>query len=292
VDIVVQVVVSGLTLGAMYAIGTTGLSLSWGALRMLNMAHGSLIAIGGYAAYAAVDLAGLPTIAGVPAAVLAGAATGVLLYAVAVRFMVRTETFETNVFIVTFGLAIALENVILKVFDGYPLKQPVALDSGLRIGAVYVPWQNVMILGASIGAMLIMAWLLTATRMGRAIRATAQNRDAALLMGVPVDRVFIHVLAIAGGLAGLSGVLLSSIAALTPQLGLDPMLKAFIIRVIAGLGNVMGALYAAIALGLFEAFVQFVMGVRWALPMMMLLVIVALIWRPYGVFGRRQVQRL
>jgi branched-chain amino acid transport system permease protein len=275
----------------MYAIGTIGLSLSWGALRMLNMAHGSLIAVGGYAAYAAVDLAGLPQIAGIPAAILAGAVVGVGLYVVAVRFMVRTDTFETNVFIVTFGLAIAFENVVLKVFGGYPLKQPVALEGGMRLGGVYVPWQNLLILTVSIAAMLVIAWLLTATRMGRAIRATAQNRDAALLMGVAVDRVFIHVLAIAGGLAGLSGVLLSSIATLTPQLGLDPMLKAFIICVIAGLGNVMGALYAAIALGLFESFIQFVMGVRWALPMMMLLVIVALIWRPYGVFGRRQVQR-
>lgn len=290
-DIAIQVLVSGLTLGAMYAIGTIGLSLSWGALRMLNMAHSALIAFGGYASYAAVHLAGLPPIAGIPAGVLAGAATGVLLYMVAVRFMVRSDTFETNVFIVTFGLAIALENLVLKLFDGYPLKQPVALAGGSFVGAVYVPWQNLLILAVSVAAMGVMAWLLNATRMGRAIRATAQSRDAALLMGVAVNRVFIHVLAIAGGLAGLSGVLLSSITTLTPQMGLDPMLKAFIICVIAGLGNVMGALYAAIALGLFEATVQFVVGVRWALPLMMLLVIVALIWRPYGVFGRRQVQR-
>lgn len=291
-EIFIQVLFSGLTLGAMYAIGTIGLSLSWGALHMLNMAHGALITIGGYMAYAAVDMAGLPLALGFPAAIVGGALAGVALYAVAVRFMIRTETFETNVFIVTFGLAIALENGVLKLFGGYPLRQSVALEGGFRVGTVFLPWQNLLILGVSVVAMLVMAWLLTATRMGRAIRATAQNRDAAQLMGVPVDRVFVHVLAIAGGLAGLSGVLLSSIAALTPQLGLDPMLKAFIICVIAGLGNVMGALYAAIALGLFEGSVQYFMGVRWALPMMMMLVIVALIWRPFGVFGRRQVQRL
>ena len=291
-DTTIQIIVSGLTLGAMYAVGTIGLSLTWGALRMLNMAHSSLIAIGGFAAYAAVALAGLPMAAALPAAIVVGALVGALLFYGAVIFMYRNEAFETNVFIATFGIALVLENVVLKLFGAYPLKQPFALADGFYVSAVYVPWQNVMIVAVSIGIMLIMAWILARTRAGRAIRATAQNRDAALLMGVPAKRVFAQVLMLAGALAGISGVLLSSIATLSPQVGFDPMLKAFIICVIAGLGNITGALYAAFILGMFESVVQFFLGVRWALPSMMLLVIVALIWRPYGVFGRRQVTRL
>ena len=291
-DTTIQIIVSGLTLGAMYAVGTIGLSLTWGALRMLNMAHSSLIAIGGFAAYAAVAVAGLPMAAALPAAIVVGALVGALLFYGAVIFMYRNEAFETNVFIATFGIALVLENVVLKLFGAYPLKQPFALADGFYVSAVYVPWQNVMIVAVSIGIMLIMAWILARTRTGRAIRATAQNRDAALLMGVPAKRVFAQVLMLAGALAGVSGVLLSSIATLGPQVGFDPMLKAFIICVIAGLGNVTGALYAAFFLGMFESVVQFFLGVRWALPLMMLLVIVALIWRPYGVFGRRQVTRL
>jgi branched-chain amino acid transport system permease protein len=290
-DTFVQILVSGLTLGAMYAIGTIGLSLVWGALKMLNMAHSSLIAIGGFAAYATVAHAGLPVVFALPAALAVGGIVGVALYYGVVRFMHRNEAFETNIFIATFGIALVLENVVLKIFGAYPLKQPFAIADGFYIGAVHVPWQNLLIVGVSVVTMLLIAWVLTRTRTGRAIRATAQNRDAALLMGVPADRVFAQVLAIAGALAALSGVLLSSIAALTPQLGFDPMLKAFIICVIAGLGNVAGALYAAFALGMFESVVQFFLGVRWALPLMMLLVIAALIWRPYGVFGRRQVTR-
>ena len=127
--------------------------------------------------------------------------------------------------------------------------------------------------------------------MGRAIRATAQNRDAAQLMGVPVRLVFTQVLVFAGMLAAVSGIMLSSITTLAPTMGYDPMLKAFIICVIAGLGNVSGALYAAFILGLLEAFIQFYFGVRYGFPALLLLVIVALIWRPYGVFGKSKVAR-
>jgi branched-chain amino acid transport system permease protein len=143
-----------------------------------------------------------------------------------------------------------------------------------------------------VGLMLALAALLTRTRMGRAIRAVSQNREAAQLMGVPVQLVYAQVLLVAGGLSAASGIMLSTITTLSPTMGYDPMLKAFIICVIAGLGNIAGALYAAFMLGVFEALVQFVFGVRFAFPAMLLIVILALIWRPYGVFGRRKVSRL
>ncbi len=106
-----------------------------------------------------------------------------------------------------------------------------------------------------------------------------------------MNLVFSQVLIIAGVLSAISGIMLSSITTLSPTMGYDPMLKAFIICVIAGLGNVAGALYAAFALGLFEAFIQFVFGVRYGYPALLLLVIVVLIWRPYGVFGKKRVAR-
>ena len=113
-----------------------------------------------------------------------------------------------------------------------------------------------------------------------------------MLNGGPVRRIFAQVLALSGLLAAVSGVMLSSITTLAPTMGYDPMLKAFIICVIAGLGNVAGALYAAFVLGTFEAIVQYFLGVRFGFPALLLLVIVALIWRPFGVFSRRKVARL
>ena len=206
--------------------------------------------------------------------------------------MYRHPAFETNVIIATVGLAIFLEQVTLLIYGAYPFLQPFSIEEGFFVSGVFVRFQNVVILVLAVVTMLLIAVLLSRTRMGRAIRATALNREAAQLMGVNVGRVFAQVMGIAGVVAAISGVMLSSITTLAPTMGYDPMLKAFIICVIAGLGNVPGALIAAFILGLFESVVQFAVGVRFGFPALLLLVIIALIWRPYGVFGRRQVRRV
>ncbi len=291
-DTAIQIVVSGLTLGAMYAVGTIALSLVWGALQMLNMAQGALLAVGGYAAYTAVATLGMPLWLGLPAAIAVGGLVGALMYALVVRHMLGRPGFETNVIIATVGIALILENLVLRLYGAYPLLQPIGLEGGFQVGATYVPWQNLMILVVSVVLMLVIGNFLSRTRAGRAIRATAQHQRGAMLMGVPVGRVYVQVLMIGGALAAVSGIMLSTITTLAPTMGYDPMLKAFIICVIAGLGNIYGALTAAFVLGLFEAAVQYFFGVRFGFPALLVLVIVALIWRPYGVFGRHKQARL
>lgn len=291
-DVLIQIVASGLTLGAMYAVSTAALSLVWGALGMLNMAHGAVLTFGGYICWWAITTLGLPPLLGLPVALAAGALLGLLIYGGAVLPMLRSRSFETNIIIATFGLGIALEDLILKGFGAYPLPQPLTMPGGFSIGKVYIPAQNLTILIASIGLMVLVALLLERTRSGRAIRATAQNRDAARLMGVRVGRVYAQVLALSGALAAVGGIMVSSLAALSPTMGGDPMLKAFIICVVAGLGNIYGAIIAALGLGLIEAAAQFLFGVRFGFATLLLIVIVVLIWRPYGLFGRKQVIRL
>ncbi len=287
----VQILVSGLTLGAMYAISTIGLSLAWGAVGVLNMAQGAFLVVGGYAAYAGAVFLGMSAPLALALAALAGAAVGAGTYFFVVRFMLESATFETNVIIATVGLALIFENVVLQTFGAYPLRQPIRIEGGVNIAATYIPYESIGILVMSIVAMIAVGWVLERTRMGRAIRAVSQNRAAALLMGVPVKVVYLQVLTIAGVLAALSGVMLSTITTLAPTMGYDPMLKAFIVCVVAGLGNIYGALYAAFALGIFEAAVQFFLGVRFGFPAMLLLIILTLVWRPYGVFGRGSTQR-
>ena len=290
----VAILTAGLTNGAIYALATVGLALVWGSMGMLNMAHGALLALGGYAAYTTVTTLGLPAPVGLIGAMLAGGAAGALLYATVVRQLLRhpVQVFETNVLIATVGVGIALENTILKVYGGQPLRQPVAVAGLVRLGVSEVPVQNIAIVIMALAIMGGVAWLLARTRMGRAIRATAQNREAAQLMGVPVQRVYCQVLTLSGILAGLCGVLVSSITELSPPLGGDPMLKAFIMCVVAGLGNLPGAVASAFVLSLVEAFVQFGAGARWGFPALLSIVIVVLIWRPAGLFGRVQVRRL
>lgn len=292
--ILMSILVAGLTLGALYALATIGLSLVWGSMGMLNMAHAALLTLGGYVAFSVVTSLGLPPVAGFVGALVAGVVAGAALYFLLVRFLLKSgkAEFESNVMIATVGVGIALENSILLIYGGQPLKQPLSLEGSFRLGPLAMPYQNLIIIAVALIAMLVIALVLNHTRLGRAIRATAQNRDAARLMGVAVDRVYLSVLMISGSVAALCGVMVSSMTQLSPPLGNDPMLKAFIMCVIAGLGNLPGAVAAAFGLALLEAFVQYAAGARWGFPTLLFVVIAVLIWRPAGLFGRAQIRRL
>jgi len=291
-DVLIQIIASGLTLGAMYAVSTIGLALVYGSLNMLNMAHGALLALGGYVCWYAMATLGLHPLLGVAAAMIVCGAVGLVIYCAAAQPMLGSANFETQIFIATIGIGAIIENVILRLFGPQPTPQPLNLTGALVIGNVHIPHQNLLILGVALGLMAALALLLRHSRLGRAIRATAQNREAAQLMGVRVGFVYAQVLALSGALAAISGIMISSLSGLLPNMGGDPMLKAFIICVVAGLGNVYGAVAAAIVLGLLEAATQYVLGVRYSFAILLLLVIAVLIWRPYGLFGRKQVVRL
>ena len=288
----IQILVSGLTVGAMYAVSTVSLSLVWGALNVLNMGQGAMLAAGGYIAYTAVMSLGLPIPIAIVVAVIVGALIGGAMYFLIIRFMIGKEGFETNVIVATFGFALILENLVLRLYGAYPLRQPIGLEGGWYVGATHIPYQNMLLVVVSGVLLVAVAYLLKTTQLGRSIRATAQNREATELMGIRISRVFLLVLLIGGGLAAISGIMLSTLTTLAPTMGYDPMLKAFIICVIAGLGNIYGALISAFVLGLSEVSIQFIFGVRFGFPALLLLVILALVWRPYGVFGKRKTERL
>jgi len=294
VEIVGPVLVSGLTTGALYALATLGLSLVWGSLGMLNMAHGTLLTLGGYAAFTVAAQLGWPVPLAVLAAVLAGGLVGALIFLLVAYPLARRspETFETTIIIATFGVALTLENAVLRIYGGQPLGQPLAIGGAVNLGAFVLPWQNLVIIVGAIVLMAATALFLARTKAGRAIRATAQNPDAARLMGVPVAYVYLQVLILSGMLAGVCGVLVSSITQLSPSLGADPMLKAFIMCVVAGLGNLPGAIFTSFALAVAEALIQFLAGARWGFPALLAIVIVVLIRRPGGLFGRVEVRRL
>jgi branched-subunit amino acid ABC-type transport system permease component len=291
-DVFVQILASGLTLGAMYAVAAIGLALVYGSLNMLNMAHGALMALGGYICFYTMTQLGLPALVAVAAAMVVCGVVGLAIYLAAAQPMLRSANFETQIFIATIGIGAIIENVILRAFGPQPQPQSLNLTGALVIGNVHIPNQNILILVVAIALMVALSLLLQRTRLGRAIRATAQNREAAQLMGVRVSMVYAQVLALSGALAAISGIMVSSLSGLLPNMGGDPMLKAFIICVVAGLGNVYGTVATAIVLGLLEAWIQYVLGVRYSFALLLLLVIGVLIWRPYGLFGRRQVVRL
>ena len=196
-DTAIQILVSGLTLGAMYAISTVSLSLIWGALNVLNMAQGALLTFGGYIAYVAFTGLGLGVPLSIIFSVLAGGALGLLMYTVVVRQMLNNDGFEVNVIIATVGVGTVLEAMLQKFFGAYPIRQPLTVDGGFFVGTTHVPFNSVIIVVGSAVLMVLLAIVLARTRMGRAMRAVSQNRDAARLMGVPVNLVYAQVFALA-----------------------------------------------------------------------------------------------
>lgn len=288
---VLQIIITGLTLGAMYALASVGLALTYGTLRMFNMAHGIFMAIGAYATYMAASIWGLPLPLAFLVGLAAGGLIGAIMHLLVVRFMLDTEGFEVNIIVATAGVSILLQDLLLKYYGAYPFRQPAQIDGVFRIGDTAVTYQSVGILVMAAVLIGAIAWLLTHTRFGLAIRATAMNREAALLMGVEAGRIYLQVLIIAGVLAAAAGILISSLATLSPDMGANPLLRAFVICVVAGLGSVTGAGIAALALGLFEAAIQYYLGVRYGFPVMLLLVIIVLIWKPAGLFGQQEVVR-
>ena len=291
-DVALQILISGLTLGAVYAVSTIGLALVYGALNMLNMAQGGLLALGGYIAMWGMSAMGWPAPLAAIAAMAAGALAGGLIFVMAARPMLGGEGFETRIFIATIGIGLMLESVILKLFDPQPKGQPLKLEGGMMLGNVNLPFQNILIFITALAMLIGVALLLNRSRLGRAIRATSMNREAAQLMGVPVGRIYLIILMLSGGLAALSGIMISSMSGLLPNMGADPMLKAFIICVVAGLGNVPGAALVAFAIGLLEALIQYLFGVQYAFAILLCIVIAVLIRSPQGVFGQKEVVRL
>lgn len=290
-DAILQIVITGLTLGSMYALGSVGLALTYGTMGMFNMAHGVFMTIGAYASYTAATLWGVPLPFAILTGILTGGFFGALMHLLIVRFMLHREDFQTTIMVATAGVAILFQDMILKQYGAYPFKQPAQIEGLYRIGNTVITYQAIAIMATAAVFIGAMAWLLTKTRFGLAIRATAMNQDAAKLMGVKTDLTYLQVMMIAGTLAAAAGILISSLASLSPAMGTNPLIRAFVICVVAGLGSVTGAGLAAIALGVMEAAIGYYFGVRYGFPVMLGLVILVLIFRPAGLFGKQGVVR-
>ena len=288
---VVQVLVSAITLGGIYAISAIGLALLWGVMGMLNMAHGSMMAVGAYASVFVISQLGLPWYFGVPAAIVVGCVAGWLLFQFSVRWMLGQTNFETNIIVATVGVAITAKSLLIMGFSANPQRQPFSVSGGIYIGDVLLPYQSIVIVAVTLLLMMVLTIGLNRTQTGRAIRATSQSRRAASLMGIPVERVFRQVLMIAGSLAAISGVLVSSVVNVSPTTGEEAMLKVFIVCVVAGLGSIPGTILVAFAMALFEVTVQYMISSKWGYPLMLTAAILILIWQPCGIFGTERVTR-
>lgn len=289
----VQSIISGLLLGSIYALMALGLTLIYGALRMLNLSHGALFMLGGYVAWIITSLLGLPLLVSLLIAFVLISLVGLSMHPMIIKPLLRAPGWEINTIIATLGLSIVLENFALLAFGPRRKTVPLIVEGQMTIfSGVVVTFHELVVAGVAVASMITLGMFLKRSRHGLAVLAVAQNRDAAYLMGVSVYRIFALVLAVSSGLAALGGVLLASFYFLSPTVGGIPQLKALLIIIFGGLGSVKGTVYAAYTVGLMEALVSLTLGAKWALPFLFVFMIVVLIVRPSGLYGMSEEVRL
>jgi branched-chain amino acid transport system permease protein len=283
-----SILVSGLVLGSLYALVAAGLSLVWGALGIFNFAHGVLIMIGAYAAWTIASPSSLGTGIGVGAlvAVVFMAIAGAALYGVLVRPWIGKPGAELSVIMTTIAGAIFLENLSLLTFGGHLKDLDPVVSGTVHIAGAVIQAQDVLAIVLAPALLGGLALLLKYNKTGLAVRAIAQNRDAALLLGINVEWVFIATFAASAILAGIAGVLLGGLFNINPHMGTEPLLRAFIVVVFGGLGSLTGTILGAYVVGMIEALSSYYVGLYWT-PVVLFVVLIAILTvRPTGLLGR------
>jgi branched-chain amino acid transport system permease protein len=282
------VIVSGLVSGALYALVASGLSLVWGAHGVFNFAHGVLLMAGAYVAWWVSSSEGLGL--GLPVAIVVTlaflVAAGALLFFLLVKPWVGKPNAELAVIMTTIAGSIFIQNLVLEVFGGRYKTIDQVVNGTIRIAGVVIEAQNLLCIVLAPVLLVGMWLLLTRTRTGLAIRAVAENRDAAQLFGIGVQKIYIVTFAASAVLAGVAGILLGGLFNISPDMGTDPLLRAFIVVVFGGLGSLPGTIVGAYAVGIIEAFASYYIGIYWTPVVLFLVLIAVLAIRPTGLFGR------
>lgn len=284
-----QQVVLGLLLGGLYGLAAAGLSLVFGVLKVLNVAHGQLIMLGGYGAFWLFALAGFDPFASLAVVVPGALVVGVILYGVLFGRVVRAseETRVKNSLLIGFGLALALEALAVRLFTADERSITTSYAGAVvTVGGIVIPLVRLASLALAFALIGAVHLLLRRTRWGRAIRATAEDWEAALLTGIDVRHAYLLAFAIGTALAGAAGTLVSVGYSISPSIGLEWTLKALVVVVLAGLGSMPGTFVGGLVLGLAEALAAWGFGGPYREMVGLVLFFVVLVARPQGLFTR------
>ena len=280
----VQILVYGAVISAIYAMLAVGFTLIFGVARILNLAHGSFYALGAYAVYTFTAVVHLPLWLASVLAVLFVAAFGMVMERVLVRPLRRSSL---AVLLITLAVALMVEQMLLLVFGSEARNVPSMVNATYHFAGVDISSQRLL---ALMGAILILTslWLfMQHTRLGSAILAISQDAEAAQYMGIPSDRIYSIVMGLSAGMAAAAGVLVAPFQTVIPGMGLLPLFKAFAIVVVGGLGSIPGSIVGALLLGYTETIIAFKISIEWSQIVSVAAVLITLILRPAGLFGKR-----
>lgn len=277
---------SGMLEGGNYALYSLGLAFVFGIMRIINMAHGEFLVLGGYIAYWLLVRWGMNPVLSLPVAAAIASGASFVSYRTFLQ-RIRT-TAELNTLILTFGIGIFLSNLFLQLWTADLRNISVDwMENPLRFAGIYISLGEIVTFGISFAGILALHFFLRRTKIGKAIRITAIDRDAASLAGINVEKIDLLAFSVGGLLAGLGGPLLGMLSFVSPGTGIGITVKAFILTVLAGVGSIPGLIAAGMILGVGEAMtVTFVSSSYRELFGFVLFLFILLV-RPSGLFGKR-----
>ena len=285
-DAMAQLLVSGVMLGGIYAVMSIGLTLIFGVLRIVNFAHGEFLMLAMYVAWAVVSLTGVNSYVAMIIVIPVLFGFGLLIYLLIVRPAVDKP--HLIVVFATMGLSIAMQNLALVLMSA-DLRDVPPLFGGtpINLGSLYLKFE--LVLGFVISLVVTLALMLFIKRsyLGKAIRATVQDRDAAMLMGINVPRLFLITFAGGSALVGLAGCIMLPLYSTFPSVGLNFVLIAYVVVVLGGMGSMEGAFLGGICIGLVQSLSGYYIAPAYGQLFYFLVFLLVMIFRPNGLLGQR-----
>ncbi|MBO9329975.1 branched-chain amino acid ABC transporter permease [Achromobacter xylosoxidans] len=284
-DLLAQILLNGILLGGLYAVMAQGLALVWGVLNIVNLAHGAFIMLGAYASWYLYTDLGVDPFLGLPLTAAALFALGYALQRGLLNLVVRAPMFNT--LLITFGLEVVLTYLAQLAFsaDFRTINPPYAGDS-YALGPVTLPVARLAAFGVALALTLGMWLFLLHSRLGRAIRATAQNLVAARLYGVEPRHLYAVTFGLGLALAGAAGGLYGTVSQVNPYIGASLTAKCFAISIIGGLDNPLGVMVGGLFLGIVESLTTLYVGPTYADVASFGILVLVLFLRPSGLLGR------
>ncbi|HWK01468.1 MAG TPA: branched-chain amino acid ABC transporter permease [Xanthobacteraceae bacterium] len=288
-----DLLINGLVIGVFYALMAIGLSLIFGILKVVNFAHGEFYMVGAYAYTLLALMVGVSPWLALPFALIVGLLLGLVVERLLMRPLYSGYTSwgvmrDEYAVIVTFALSIFLINVVDKVVGPYAYKGPPLIDiSRITIGPVAISGHRLIAAIVAVAVIVAVALIIRYSFWGRQIQAVSQNRLGASLAGIDTAKASAIVFSLAGGLAAVSGALLANIFNPTPDVGVFPAIKSYVIVVLGGMGSVPGSVVASIILGVLESFGGVYISYQYRDTFGLFILILFLLFRPQGLFGEK-----